>query len=206
MSSSSRHWDEVWSGRDPAAASWYQIDPARSLELVASSGVGLDEAIIDVGGGTSALVVRLARLGHRDLTVLDIARPALDLLDRALVGELGAHAVHLVHADVVEWRPERTYALWHDRAVNHFLTDPVQRQQYGALAANTIAPGGHLVLGAFATDGPAVCSGLPVHRSDPAALAAELGPAFALLSVTRELHETPWHATQSFQYLLLRRR
>jgi hypothetical protein len=96
--------------------------------------------------------------------------------------------------------------LWHDRAVNHFLVDISDRQRYAALVSATVAPGGHLALAAFAPDGSERCSGLVVHRSDAAALAAEFAPTFDLVRITRELHHTPWQAKQPFHYLLLRRR
>ena len=207
MSPRCDHWHQVWTGRDPASVSWYQREPTRSLELIAGAGVGVDDGIVDVGGGASMLTVRLADGGYRDLTVVDIARPALDLLGASLAAaRAGHHAVRLVCTDVLDWQPDRRFALWHDRAVNHFLTDLGERRSYAALAARSVAPGGHVVLASFAPDGPAQCSGLPVHTCEPDALAAELGPAFDLVSVTRELHDTPWHAKQSFHYLLLRRR
>ena len=206
MTSVRAHWDAVWAGRDPTTVSWFQEQPARSLELIAAAGVDRDDAVIDVGCGTSPLVVRLAELGYGKLAVLDIAQTALDRLDAALVGRLGAHDVRLVCADVLAWQPDGPFALWHDRAVNHFLRQASDRRRYVDVATAAVRPGGHVVLAAFAPDGPERCSGLHVHRADPAALAAEFSPAFDLVSVTREHHSTPWHATQSFHYLLLRRR
>lgn len=206
MTSVRAHWDAVWAGRDPATVSWFQADPVRSLELIAFAGVGCDQAVVDVGCGTSPLVARLAELGYRNLSVLDIAQPALDLLDAAFAARLGVHSVRLICADLLAWEPDGSFALWHDRAVNHFLLEASHRRRYVELAAGAVDRGGHVVLAAFAMDGPERCSGLPVHRADPAALAAEFSPAFELVSVIREHHATPWHATQSFHYLLLRRR
>ena len=200
------HWDQVWTERDPATVSWYQRDPTRSLELIARAGVSADDGIVDVGGGASTLMSRLAELGHGDLTVVDIARPALDLLDASLTSACGDHTVCLVCADVLEWQPARRFALWHDRAVNHFLTGAIERRSYAARAAASVVTGGYVVLAAFTPDGPEQCSGLPVHRSEPDVLAAEFSPSFDLVSVTREIHDTPWHAKQSFHYLLLQRR
>lgn len=202
----SDHWHAVWSERDPAEVSWYQRDPAVSLELVRSvSSPG--DAVVDVGGGTSALVRRLVADGYRDLTVVDIAAPALEALDRALTLDVGAdHGVRLVHCDIRTWRPGRRYRCWHDRAAFHFLTEAADRVAYAALAGATIEPGGHLIVATFAPDGPEQCSGLPVHRSDAAALARLFASDFDLVGATDEDHRTPWHSTQHFQYATLRRR
>lgn len=69
-----------------------------------------------------------------------------------------------------------------------------------------VRPGGHLVLAAFAPDRPERCSGLQVHRADATTLAGESSHAFDPVSVTRKHHSAPWHATQPFHNLLLRRR
>jgi trans-aconitate methyltransferase len=200
------HWDVVWADRDPATKSWFEASPATSLELIARSQTGADEPIVDVGGGTSGLAQELAERGYRDITVIDIAASALALLDEQLHAHFGVHDVGLVVTDVLAWTPGRTYGLWHDRAVNHFLTDQTDRAVYVALAGRTIRRGGHLLLAAFAPDGPERCSGLIVHCADAATLAAEFDADFDLISVRSEVHETPWHDKQSFHYLLLRRR
>ena len=44
-----------------------------------------------------------------------------------------------------------------------------------------------------------------VRRYAPETLAAELGPAFALVTSARETHVTPWGKPQSFQYSVFRR-
>ena len=206
MTGTRAHWETVWIERDPGELSWYQIEPNRSLELIALAGAGPDDPIADIGAGASPLAAALVRRGHRDVTVVDIAQAALDRLATVPSADPAGHRIRLVRVDVLDWRPSHTVAVWHDRALNHFLTDPDARLRYADAASAIVRPGGHVVLGAFAPDGPDRCSGLPVHRTDPASLAAEFAPSFELLSVTREYHHTPWHATQSFQYLLLRRR
>jgi hypothetical protein len=53
--------------------SWYHPHATRSLAFVLDSVAPPDDAVIDVGAGTSPLVGELAALGFRDLTVLDVA-------------------------------------------------------------------------------------------------------------------------------------
>ena len=103
-------------------------------------------------------------------------------------------------ADVTRFEPARRYALWHDRAVLHFLTDPGDQQAYVRTLARALQPGGHVVLAVFAIDGPTRCSGLPVERYDAARMVALLGPEFQLRRAGTEVHLTPAGVPQHFQY------
>ena len=92
------------------------------------------------------------------------------------------------------------YAVWHDRAVFHFLTDATDRARYVAHLRQTLKVGGSAIIATFALDGPEECSGLPVARYSPETLASELGPQFRLMTWLPHVHTTPWGAAQSFQY------
>jgi hypothetical protein len=120
------------------------------------------------------------------------------------LGTKGA-AIEWIHADVLDWVPERSYDLWHDRAVFHFLADVGSRRRYLAAARSALRPGGCAVIGAFAKDGPARCSGLPVTRYDAPALADAFGPEFSVVGSRRDEHRTPGGASQMFTWVALRR-
>ena len=205
MSERRAHWERVWTERAPFEVSWYQPEPEVSLRLVTAV-TGPADAVVDVGGGVSALVLALAGRGYRDLTVVDHAAPALDVLDRQLRLTLPRHRVALVASDVLTWTPDRAYRCWHDRAALHFLTEPAERRAYAEAAAAAVEPGGHVVLAGFAADGPERCSGLPVHRCGPEELATLFARSFDLVGCADDHHLTPWHAPQHFQYVTLRRR
>lgn len=64
--------------------------------------------------------------------MLDISQGALSRAQQRL-GE-PAQNVRWIVADITTFTPERSYAVWHDRAVFHFLTDQQQIQNYVALA------------------------------------------------------------------------
>jgi trans-aconitate methyltransferase len=196
------HWDQVWRTRTPQQVSWYQAEPRVSLELIAAAGIGKDAGIIDVGGGASVLVDRLLDLGYTNLAVLDIAGAALQA-SRARLGSR-AGAVEWYETDVTAFEPPRRYALWHDRAVFHFLTSAVDRRQYVATLRKALQPRGTVVIATFAPDGPPKCSGLDVLRHDEATLGAELGPDFRLHDARRETHITPSNAEQRFIYCRFR--
>lgn len=196
------HWEHVFTTRGEADRSWTQLTPAMSLRLVTALDLSPGDPIVDVGGGASRLVDALLDAGYRDVTVLDVAACALqEAADR--IGT--ATGARFVTTDVLAWRPELPVRLWHDRAVFHFLTDDDAQSRYVSLAAATVAPGGHLVLGTFAPDGPTMCSGLPVRRWSSAALADRFGQSFDLVDSTREVHRTPGGADQPFTWVTMRR-
>ncbi|RFB93224.1 SAM-dependent methyltransferase [Rhizobium leguminosarum bv. trifolii] len=198
------HWDAVYRTKAADSVSWYQPTPEPSLRALDALQLPVTASLIDVGGGASILVDRLVERGWSDLTVLDIAAPALDVAKARLRDE--AARIAWMIEDVTMWRPGCQYDVWHDRAVFHFLTEPEQRLAYRrALEAGT-APGSVVIIATFAPDGPERCSGLPVERYDAAALAREFSAAFALQRDWREEHRTPGGGRQSFQWCVFRRR
>jgi hypothetical protein len=99
--------------------------------------------------------------------------------------------------------PPRRYAVWHDRAVLHFLTGEADRRRYAAVLAAALRAGGHAVVAAFAPDGPPRCSGLAVSRWTPEGIAGELG--MRLVEGRRTEHRTPSGTVQPLSWALMRR-
>ena len=60
--------------------------------------------------------------------------------------------------------------------------------------------GGHLIIMAFAIDGPKKCSGLNIVQYDAEKLQAELGDSFKLIETGHETHTTPAGKEQKFAY------
>jgi SAM-dependent methyltransferase len=196
------HWDDVYARRAVDEVSWFEPAPSVSLRLIEET-TPRDAGVIDVGAGASGLVEALRRDGYSDLTALDVSRAALEILRRRL-GE-GAEEVSLIAADLLEWTPGRAWHAWHDRAVFHFLVEPGERSRYVATAARAVLPGGVLVVGAFARDGPRRCSGLPTAGYGPGDLADAFAPAFSPIRSERQGHRTPAGTVQPFTWMVLRR-
>jgi rhodanese-related sulfurtransferase len=197
------HWEEVYATRAATEVSWFEAQPAMSLELIAAAEVERDTPIIDVGGGTSTLVDVLVARGYRSLTVLDVSHRALDIA-RARIGEDDTTVRWIAH-DLLTWRPPRRFGLWHDRAVFHFLVASDQRAAYLAVLHSALQPGGSAIVATFAEDGPEICSGLPTARYAPDDLAAVFGPDLETVTSRREEHRTPAGVIQPFTWLLMRR-
>jgi SAM-dependent methyltransferase len=181
MEMSQTHWDSVYATEHLDELGWYEPMPS-TLGLVTAYSTPVD-SVIDVGGGTSPLTIQLARLGYRDLTVLDISERALEASQTALREHV--EVVSWIRADVTRYRPDRRWKLWHDRAVFHFLIGQDDREAYRSVAASAVKPGGILIVATFAPEGPERCAGLEVRRYDVAALAEEFAPDFELIEGRR---------------------
>ena len=198
-----KHWDRIYRAKAPTEVSWYQPEARLSLELIRRIAPELDASVLDVGGGASTLADSLLSAGYRDVTVLDVAPAALARAEERL-GERAAQ-VRWIVADVLDAPlPVASYAVWHDRAVFHFLTDARDRARYVAQAQRIVRPGGHIIVASFGPEGPSQCSGLEVVRYSPEGLHTEFGAAFRLLDSAREDHRTPGGSVQAFVYCLCR--
>lgn len=193
-----QHWEQVYAQKQPTEVSWFQPRPEHSLRLITATGIAHDQPLIDLGGGASCLVDNLLEQGYRDVSVLDISGAALQHA-RQRLGQRAA-AVHWIEADATAFEPSRHYALWHDRAVFHFLTDPADREAYRQRLARGLQAGGQLIIATFALDGPERCSNLPVQRYSPETLSAELGAGYHLVETLGEAHITPAQKEQRFVY------
>jgi Methyltransferase domain len=183
--------------------SWYEREPRVSLRLIERFAPARSLPVIDVGAGTSSLVDHLVRRGVADITVLDVSEGALAQVKK----RLGTQSVRVrfVHDDVLSWRADRQYGVWHDRAVFHFLTSTHDRDRYVTITGDAVCRGGIVVLGTFASDGPPSCSGLPVARYGWQDLCDLFAASFSLVHHERQEHGTPSGVIQPFTWVVLRR-
>jgi hypothetical protein len=197
------HWDGAYEAKQDNV-SWFQPGPSRSLEMIRASAPMRGVPIIDIGAGASRLADNLIIAGYSDLTLLDISEVALSRTKQ----RLGAvpNKVSWINADITDWTPSRTWEIWHDRAVFHFLTDTHDQQKYVEALKSGTKSGSTIILSTFALTGPERCSGLPVERYSPETLAARLGPDFVLTAKGAEQHVTPFDTIQNFIYAGFRRR
>jgi len=141
------HWDRVYGARSEDELTWFEATPALSLELVRAR-LHPGEPFIDIGAGASRLVDVLLEEGFGPLTVLDLSDAAL-AVSRQRLGARGDDLAW-IEADITTWEPDRTYAVWHDRAVFHFLTAAEDRAGYARALAQALRPGGISITATFA--------------------------------------------------------
>ncbi len=191
-----KHWGDVYQEKSPLEVSWYQKEPKLSLELIRSTNVASNDAIIDVGGGTSVLVDYLSKECFTNLTVLDISKNAIAISKNRL-GDT-AKSIEWIVSDITQFDTSQKFSLWHDRALFHFLTDPSDRKIYVKALIKAIRTEGHLIIATFAIGGPEKCSGLEIVQYDSEKMIAELGDNFTLVEERKEIHITPAMKEQEF--------
>lgn len=192
------HWENVYSTKESTEVSWFQQRPEYSLELIKATRVDTSAHIIDIGGGASTLVDFLLDAGYQDLAVLDISHGAIKQA-KSRLGDI-ANKVTWIEEDITSFSSARSFQVWHDRAVFHFLTDAKDRRNYVRTLTGALMPGAHVIIATFNLDGPEKCSGLEVVRYSAETLSAVLGNAFQLVESSAEEHATPDGYKQSFIY------
>ncbi len=204
MTEAMAHWETVYATKDPTQVSWYQPHATLSLDLIRRWTPTTAAGILDVGGGASTLVDDLLAAGYAELTVLDVSNRALEAAQQRL-GD-AARRIRWLVADITRVElPSGSVALWHDRAVFHFLIEAEARGRYVEALRRALPSGGSAIIATFAPDGPTHCSGLEVARYSADGIVAALGTGFTLIESALEVHVTPGGGEQRFVYAVCRK-
>ena len=196
-----KHWETVYETKNPDQVSWTQETPKTSLEFIHSFGLKKTAKIIDIGGGDSKLVDYLLDEGFENVTVLDISSKSLEKAKKRLGDK--ANKVNWVVSDIVDFEPNMTYDVWHDRATFHFLRTTEQITKYVKTARKSVS--GFLTIGTFSENGPKKCSGLEIKQYNENELTMELKDGFDKIKCVTEDHITPFDTTQNFLFCSFKR-
>ena len=197
------HWDHIYQTKVDVDVGWFQPIPVTSLEIIDGPQLGLDSAIIDVGGGNANLTEQLIDRGFRDLNVLDISANALARTQKK-IGP-AADDITWIVSNVIDCDQLQAYDVWHDRAAFHFLLEEHDIQSYVNQVKTHLKPGGHMVLATFSLSGPRKCSGLPITQYSAAMLDVLFGNTFTLKQAMDVIHVTPSGYEQAFTYTLFQK-
>lgn len=192
------HWERIYTSKKSEEFSWTQDTPATSISFLKGFNIPKSAPIIDIGGGESKLVDYLLNEGYIDVTVLDISEKALDRA-KARLGE-EAVKVNWIVSDITEFVPTRQYAVWHDRATFHFLTEESQIEKYVSIASSNLTSGGFMTIGTFSENSPEKCSGLQIKKYSEDLLTSVLQNVFNKLKCIKEDHVTPFNTIQNFLF------
>ncbi|NJX17259.1 class I SAM-dependent methyltransferase, partial [Tamlana crocina] len=121
--------------------------PEVSLSLIKGFQLDKGAAIIDIGGGDSFLAEFLVSEGYTDITVVDISSKAIERAKERMCEK--ADSINWIVADASEFKPQKQYDLWHDRATFHFFTDAGEKENYLKTLKKAVKPGGYVILATF---------------------------------------------------------
>ena len=196
-----KHWENIYQTKNIDGVSWYQETPYESIELIKKFSTTDSDMIIDIGCGKSFLADNLLKLNYKNITLVDISLNALNEVKERLNNK----SLNFIETDVLNLKLERTFDIWHDRAVFHFITNKKSVEKYISLCNEYIGEGGKLIIGTFAEDGPLKCSGLEIKRYSVENLKELFKENFEFIKGFKKLHSTPFGTRQSFTFCVFRK-
>jgi len=197
------HWETVFQTKDTTKVSWYQPVPLTSLRLIEKLNLPKSAKIIEIGSGDSFLADHLLEKGYTEISMLDISEKALNAVKSRLTEK--TKMLTFLAADVTDFSTSKSFDLWHDRAVFHFLTDEKDIQKYVKNVSEKLVSGGYLILGTFSINGPDMCSGLKVRQYSEKELTAIFKGSFIKIDSFYEDHQTPSGSLQNFVFCVFQR-
>lgn len=201
------HWDRVYASQEVDRLGWYESMPEPSLRLISRCILNKEDPVLDVGAGATTLIDCLLRQGFQNIIAVDISEVALQKL-RERLGEEKASRVQWITDDITQplhLHRLQNIALWHDRAVLHFLLEEQQQQRYLATLKKIVKHGGYVIIAAFSLKGAQWCSGLRIRNYDQDMLADFLGNEFSLREHFDYTYHMPSGEERPYVYTLFQR-
>lgn len=201
------HWENVYASKEIRRLGWYEEVPEPSIRLISKCRIDKDDPILDVGAGASTLIDYLLEEGYGNIIAVDISEEAFSKL-RERLGEEKSRQVRWITDDIT--LPERmeslgNIALWHDRALLHFLLGEKERRAYLTVLKKLVRKGGYVIIAVFSLTGAKKCSGLNVMNYDQRMLSDFLGEDFKLVDRFDYTYYTPTGEERPYVYTLFER-
>ncbi|MBK6523334.1 MAG: methyltransferase [Sphingobacteriaceae bacterium] len=198
------HWENVFATKAENEVSWFQPIPKTSIAFLEMCNLPLDANIIDVGAGDSHFVDVLLEKGYHNIYILDISANAIDRAKKRLGDK--ANQINWIVSDILDFKPNVKFDLWHDRASFHFLTSDEKINQYLTISQNAITSNGFLTIGTFSEKGPTKCSALQVKQYTETSMTELFKTNFDKIKCISEDHATPFNTVQNFLFCSFKRK
>ena len=198
MKEKEKHWEIIYETKKLNEVSWFQKKPLTSLSLIESSGINKFAEIIDIGCGKSFLIDNLLEKEYSKISLLDISNNALKEVEKRTNNYKNSGKFY--NLDILDFKPNRSFDLWHDRAVFHFLTKKEEINKYVNICEENINKEGTLIIGTFSENGPLKCSGLEISRYSVKNLQSLFCNSFELVEHLNTNHTTPFETIQNFNF------
>ncbi len=202
------HWEKVFAAREVSKLGWYENIPAPSIQLLSKCSIRKDDSVLDVGAGATTFIDYLIEQGFKNIIAVDISETALNKLKERL-GKEKASLIRWIIDDVtrpIHIQNLKDIALWHDRALLHFLLEENQRQMYLSVLKKVLRKGGYAIIATFSLQGAKMCSGLNIKNYDQSMLAEFLGEDFTLIEYFNYTYYMPSGDPRPYIYTLFQRK
>ena len=201
------HWSKIYASKEVSKLGWYEEIPTSSIKLLSHCNINKDEPILDIGSGSTTLIYYLIKQRFKNIIAVDISATAFKKI-RQRLGKEKASLIKWIIDDItqpVQIQKLRDIAIWHDRALFHFLLEDSQREMYLSTLKKVVKKGGYVIIVAFSLKGAKKCSGLNVMNYDQNMLAEFLGEDFKLLEYFDYTYYTPSGDSRPYIYTLFHR-
>lgn len=201
------HWDQVYDSKDVKELGWYEEDPLPSIDLLNLCNLDKKDQILNIGVGASTFIDYLLNQGYLNIVAADISETGLQKLKERIGTEL-SNKIRWIIDDLT--KPTllgqlNNVALWHDRAVLHFLTEPEDQDTYFNLLKKVLKPRGYVIIAAFSLSGSRKCSGLDVFNYSSQMLVEKLGQNFSLVKSFDNVYTMPSGEKRDYIYTLFQK-
>ncbi|UCM99982.1 methyltransferase domain-containing protein [Sulfurimonas sp. SWIR-19] len=194
------HWENIFQTKNYTQVLWHQNSPKKSLDLIQSFAKS-DSAIIDAGCGASLVVDNLLKLGYKDITLLDTSKTSLEVVKN----RVNTIHVNYICGDILTFKTQKKFDLWHDRAVFHFLLSKKERQRYFEVLANSLKDNATAIISTFQVNGEIQCAGLDIVAYDHKKMLEELPKNLELTQSEEYTHVTPKKSEQKYIYFVIKK-
>ena len=201
------HWNKIYASKEVSRLAWYEEIPTSSIKLLSHCNINKDEPILDIGSGSTTLIDYLIKQRFKNIIAVDISAIALKKL-RQRLGKEKASLIKWIIDDItqpVQIQKLHDIAIWHDRALFHFLLEDSQREMYLFTLKKVVKKGGYVIIAVFSLRGAKKCSGLSIKNYDQNMLAEFLGEGFKLLEYFDYTYYMPLGDSKPYTYTLFRR-
>ncbi|SFV70405.1 tRNA (adenine57/58-N1)-methyltransferase [hydrothermal vent metagenome] len=187
------HWESLFNRVDYTQVLWHQKSPKESLSFIQKY-TSLNANILDVGCGASFLADNLLKEGYKNITLLDTSKTSLDIVEDRIKSD----SIAFICEDVLNFKTNKKFDIWHDRAVFHFLLTQKERESYFEVLKKSLKQNGIAIISTFATHGDISCAGLDTVQYDKEKMFQELPLGLTLVESNEFLHYTPKNTTQKY--------
>jgi cyclopropane fatty-acyl-phospholipid synthase-like methyltransferase len=164
-------------------------------------------AVLDVGAGASTFIDYLVKQGFKNIIAADISEIALNKIKERLDKEKASYVRWIVDdiTNPVHIQDIRDIAVWHDRAVLHFLLEEKQQKVYLSTLKKVLKNKGYVIIAAFSLKEAKKCTGLDVKNHNQNLLAEFLGDDFKLLEYFDHTYYMPSGEPRPYIYTLFQK-